>query len=330
MIKKISWGVLSTSKFAARATIPAIQKSKYSEVRAIASRDKERAAKLAAQLGIPKAYGSYEAILSDPEIDVVYNPLPNHLHVDWTLRALAAGKHVLCEKPIGLDHADARRLENAAKDYPKLKVMEAFMYRHHPQWRKVKELVNEKAVGEVKGVHSLYSYYNDDASNIRNIAEVGGGAMLDIGCYCTSLSRYVFDREPDRVLGRVEYDPKTAIDRLSSGTLDFGNGVATFTCGTQIQPYQRVNILGTKGRIELEIPFNAPNDRRTRIWLQRGGDVEEISFDVCDQYTIQADLFAEAIMNDADVPTPVSDGISNMRVIDAVKESSNKGEWIGL
>ena len=246
-MKKISWGILSTSKFAIRATIPATQKSKYSQVIAIASRDIDRARTVAAQLGIPKTFGSYEALLSDPEIDAIYIPVPNHLHVEWTLRALKAGKHVLCEKPLGLNYQDARRLEGAAKDYPDLKVMEAFMYRHHPQWKKVKELVDENAVGELKGVHTLYSYYNDDSSNIRNIVETGGGAMLDIGCYCTSLSRFIFGHEPQRVLGRVEYDPHTRIDRLASGFLDFGEGLGTFTCGTQLQPYQKVRYLEPGG-----------------------------------------------------------------------------------
>ncbi len=329
-MKKLAWGILSTSKFAARATIPATQKSKYSDVRAIASRDRKRAENLAAQLGIPKVFGSYEELVSDPELNVIYNPLPNHLHVDWTLKALKAGKHVLCEKPIALNYADARRLENVAKDYPKLKVMEAFMYRHHPQWQRVKELVRSGAIGEVKSIHALYSYYNDDTSNIRNKADFGGGGMLDIGCYCVSLSRFVFGREPVRVLGHVERDPNTRIDRFAAGTLDFGSGVATFSCGTQLQPYQRVNILGTKGRIELEIPFNAPKDRPTRIWLQKGGPVEEIQFEACDQYTIQADLFAEAIINGTDVPTPIADGIANMKVIDAVFESSDKNSWINI
>jgi len=326
----ISWGVLSTSKFAARATIPAMQKSKYSQVAAIASREIGPAQAAAARLGIPKAVGSYEALLSDPEIDAIYIPLPNYLHVEWTLKALKAGKHVLCEKPIGLNYEDARRLADAAKDFPNLKVMEAFMYRHHPQWKKVKELIEEKAIGEMVAVHSLYSYYNDDTTNIRNIVEAGGGAMLDIGCYCTSLSRYVFGSEPRRVMGRVEYDPKTKIDRLASGMLDFDRGIATFTCGTQMQPYQRVNIFGTKGRIELEIPFNAPNDRPCRIWLQRGGPVEKILFDICDQYTIQADLFAQAILTNGKVPTPLEDGIANMKVIDAVGESSRKSSWISF
>lgn len=330
MMEKISWGILSTSKFAMRATIPAMQKSKYSSVTAIASRDKARGEAVAAQLGIPKIHESYEALLSDPEIDAVYIPLPNHLHVDWTIKALKAGKHVLCEKPIGLSYSDASRLQDAAKDFPHLKVMEGFMYRHHPQWRKVKELLAQNAIGEVKGVHSLYSYYNVDASNIRNMAEIGGGAMLDIGCYCTSLSRYVFNFEPLRVLGRIEYDPQTKIDRLSSGVLDFGSGIASFTCGTQLQPYQRVNILGTHGRIELEIPFNAPNDRQCRIWLQKGQSIEDVSFDICDQYTIQADSFAQAILTNAKVFIPLSDGLANMRVIDAVRESAARGGWVKM
>lgn len=329
-MEKISWGILSTSKFAMKATIPATQKSKYSSVTAIASRDKARGEAVAAQLGIPKVYGSYEALLSDPEIDAVYIPLPNHLHVDWAIKALKAGKHVLCEKPLGLSYSDASRLENAAEDYPNLKVMEAFMYRHHPQWRKVKELVEQNAIGEVKVVHSVFSYYNVDTSNIRNVAETGGGAMLDIGCYCTSLSRYVFNSEPVRVLGRIEYDPQTKIDRLSSGVLDFGSGIATFTCGTQLQPYQRVNIFGTHGRIEIEIPFNAPNDRPCRIWLQKGESTEEISFDICDQYTIQADFFAQAILTNGKVFTPLADAMANMKVIDAVRESSARGGWINL
>lgn len=329
-MEKVSWGVLSTSKFAIRATIPAMQKSKYSSVVGIASRDRSRAETVAHQLGIPKTYGSYEALLSDPEIDAVYIPLPNHLHVDWTINSLKAGKHVLCEKPIGLSYSDASRLEKAVKNYPDLKVMEAFMYRHHPQWQKIKELTNQNAIGEIKGVHSLYSYYNIDPSNIRNIADIGGGAMLDIGCYCVSLSRFVYDREPVRVLGRIEFDPQTNIDRLSSGVLDFGGGVATFTCGTQIQPYQRVNIFGTSGRIELEIPFNAPNDRRCKTWLQKGQSMEEISFDICDQYTFQADYFAQAILTNGKVFTPLSDAMANMKVIDAVRESATRGRWVKI
>ncbi len=327
-MEKISWGVLSTSKFAMRATIPAMQKSRYSLVTAIASRDEARGKAVAGQLGIPKVYGSYESLISDPKIDAIYIPLPNHLHVEWTIKAMRAGKHVLCEKPIGLSYADASRLEKVVKEYPRLKVMEAFMYRHHPQWRRVRELIEQNAIGELKGVHSLYSYYNVDTSNIRNIAELGGGAMLDIGCYCTSLSRYIFDSEPLRVLGRIELDPQTKIDRLSSGLLEFAAGVATFTCGTQIQSYQRVNIFGTSGRIELEIPFNAPNDRRCRIWLQRGDSTEEITFDICDQYTIQADLFAEAILTNGSVFNPLSDAMANMKVIDAVRESAARGDWV--
>ena len=329
-MQKVTWGILGTSKFAARATIPAIQKSKSSRVMAIASRDIDRATAAGEQLGIPVSFGSYEALLADPTIDAIYIPLPNHLHVEWTLKSLQAGKHVLCEKPLGINYSDARRLENVGRDYPNLKVMEAFMYRHHPQWKKVKELVNEKTIGETLAIHSHFSYYNNDASNIRNIVDAGGGGMLDIGCYCISLSRYLFNREPTRVMGKIEYDPRTKIDRVAAGILDFDNGTATFTCGTQMQPYQHANILGSKGRIEIEIPFNAPNDRPSRIWMQKGGTNEEMIFQACDQYTIQADLFAGAVMTGGQVPLPLADGIANMKVLDAVKESSRKNGWIIL
>jgi predicted dehydrogenase len=330
LIKKISWGILSTSKFAARATIPATQRSKYSEVSAIASRDLERAKDAADKLGIPKVYGSYEDLLGDPSIDVVYNPLPNHLHVDWTLKSLEAGKHVLCEKPIALSYNDAMRLAAGVKEYPRLKVMEAFMYRHHPQWRKVKELIDQNAIGEIKRVHSVFAYFNDDPSNIRNKADFGGGAMLDIGCYSTSLSRFIFEREPIRVLGKVEYDLRTGTDKFAAGMFDFGDGIATFSCATQMQRYQKVDIHGTLGRIEIEIPFNPPIDRPTRIYLHRGESVEELSFEACDQYTIQSDLFAEAILNDGEVPTPLDDAFANMKVIDAVGESSRLGRLISI
>lgn len=327
---KLRWGILGTANIAVSKVIPAMQKSTMLEVAAIASRDLKRAQSAAERLRISNAYGSYEELLASPEVDAVYIPLPNHLHVPWSLKAIQAGKHVLCEKPIGLDYSDAKRLENVSKEFPRLKVMEAFMYRHHPQWVKVKELIAQKTIGEIKSVYSLFSYYNDDTSNIRNIAEAGGGAMLDIGCYCTSLSRFVFGREPERVMGHVENDPHTKVDRFASALLDFGSGTAAFSTGTQMQPYQTVDIHGTQGRIEMEIPFNAPNDQPTRIWLQKGGAKEELRFDVCDQYTIQADLFAEAILGDGSVPTPIEDALANMKVIDAVKESSIREGWVEL
>ena len=262
---RMRWGVLSTADIGVAKVIPAVQRSTVSAITAIASRDLEKAQAVAARLGIPKAYGSYDALLADPEIDAVYNPLPNHLHVPWSLKALEAGKHVLCEKPVALTAAEAQELADANARYPHLKVMEAFMYRFHPQWRRAQRLVADGAIGALRTVQSFFSYYLDDPTNIRNMAGIGGGGLMDVGCYNISLSRFLFGTEPRRVLGIVEVDPRFNTDRLASGILDFGRGTATFTCSTQLAPYQRVNIFGTEGRVEIEIPFNAPPDKPYRM-----------------------------------------------------------------
>lgn len=326
---KVRWGILSTADIGLKKVIPAMQQGQYCEIAAIASRNLETARAEAAKLGIPKAYGSYEELLADPEIEAVYNPMPNHLHVPWSIKALEAGKHVLCEKPVGLSAAEAQELVEAAKRHPHLKVMEAFMYRHHPQWRKAKQLVDEGKIGTLRTIQSFFSYYNADPNNIRNQAGIGGGGLMDIGCYNISLSRFIFGREPERVMGIVEYDPRFQTDRLASGILDFGDGTSTFTCSTQLANYQRVNIFGTQGRVEIEIPFNAPPDRPCRMWLQDESEgIEEILFDTCDQYTIQGDLFSQAILNDTPVPTPLEDAVANMKVIEAVTESARSGKWV--
>jgi predicted dehydrogenase len=327
---KVRWGQLSTANIGLRKVLPAMQKSQYCEIAAISSRDLKSARAAAVQLGIPKAYGSYEELLADPEIDAVYNPLPNHLHVPWSIKALEAGKHVLCEKPIAMSYPEAQTLLDAARQHPNLKVMEAFMYRHHPQWQRAKRLVNEGKIGELRTIHSFFSYYNVDPNNVRNIADIGGGGLFDIGCYTISLARFIFAREPERVCGIVEYDPEFKTDRLASAMLDFGVRTATFTTATQLTPYQRVNIYGTEGRVEIEIPFNAPPDRPCKIWHQHGDTIEQIVFPIVDQYTIQGDLFSQAILNDTPVPTPLEDAVNNMRVIDAVFESDRQRAWIQL
>lgn len=325
---KINWGVLSTAKIGTVKVIPAMQRGKYGTVAAIASRDLEKGRAIAAQLGIPRVHESYEALLADPEIHAVYNPLPNHLHVPWSIKALAAGKHVLCEKPIGLNVREAEELLAAAKKHPRLKIMEAFMYRHHPQWQKAKQLIAGGGIGELRTVQSLFSYWNVDPSNIRNKGDLGGGGLMDIGCYCISFARWLFESEPRRVLGIADFDPAFGTDRMTSGILDFGRGTSTFTCSTQLSPYQRINILGTTGRIEIEIPVNAPPDRPCRLWHQRGQAIEEIVFDTCDQYTIQGDLFARAILDDTPVPTPLEDAVNNMRVLETVLASARAGTWL--
>ncbi len=327
-VTKIRWGVLSTAAIGTQKVLPAMQTGRWCDVAAIASRNVDRAQAAARELGIARAYGSYEELLADETIDAVYNPLPNHLHVPWSIRALEAGKHVLCEKPIGLTSAEGRELVYAAAAHPDLKVMEAFMYRHHPQWQKARALVRNGAIGELRTIQSFFSYFNDDAANIRNQADIGGGGLMDIGCYPISLSRFIFEAEPERVSGIVEYDPQLKTDRIASVTMDFGNGTSTFTCSTQLAPYQRVNIFGTTGRVEIEIPFNAPPDRPCRMWHQHGEAIEEIELPVCDQYAIQGDLFARAILDDTPVPTPIADAVANMQVIEAVVESHQSGAWV--
>ena len=326
----VRWGILSTAKIGTEKVIPAMQQGELSRITAIASRDADRARAAADALGIPNSHGSYEDLLADPEIDAIYNPLPNHLHVSLSIQALEAGKHVLCEKPIGLTSQEGRQLVDAGAAHPELKLMEAFMYRHHPQWQRAKQIIAEGGVGELRTIQTAFAYYNDDGQNIRNIADIGGGGMMDIGCYAISLARFIFDAEPDRVVGIVEYDETFGTDRLASAMLDFGRGTSTFTCSTQLSPYQRVNIFGTTGRVEIEIPFNAPPDRPCLMWHETGGEIEQIEFPVCDQYTIQGELMSRAILDDTPVPTPITDAVANMQVIEAVFESGRSGGWVTL
>jgi predicted dehydrogenase len=331
MREKIRWGVLGAANIALKKVIPGMQGSRWCDVVAIASRDAGRARAAAEEVGLPKHYGSYEELLADPGIDAIYNPLPNHLHVPWSIRAAEAGKHVLCEKPIALNAAEARELL-AARDRTGVKIGEAFMVRTHPQWLRTREIVREGGIGELRAVVGAFSYFNRDPENIRNIAEWGGGALMDIGCYPIVASRLVFGAEPVRVSGLIERDPEMHVDRLTSALLEFPGGHALFTCSTQIIHFQRMQIVGTKGRIELEIPFNAPPDRPARILVDSTGDllgsgirIEE--FPICDQYGIQGDLFSRAILDGGEVPTPLEESVANMAVIDAVFRSAASGSW---
>ncbi|MCA9175897.1 MAG: Gfo/Idh/MocA family oxidoreductase [Planctomycetales bacterium] len=326
-MSKLRFGILSTAKIGTEKVIPAMQQGARCQVDAICSRDAERAAAAAQRLGIARSYGSYEELLADPEIDAIYNPLPNHLHVPWSIKALEAGKHVLCEKPIGLSADEGRELVAAAQQHPHLKVMEAFMYRHHPQWQRALQLVQDGSIGRLRTIQSFFSYYNDNASDIRNLSDIGGGGIMDIGCYPISLSRFIFGQLPRRVMAGIELHDKFQTDVLSSAIVEFDGGLSTFTCSTLLSKYQRVNIFGERGRIEIEIPFNAPPDRPCKMWLQRGDEIEEIQFPVCDQYTIQGDLFAAAVLDDTPVPTPLEDAVDNMLVIEALFASAKAGAW---
>ncbi len=329
----LRFGVLSTAKIGTAKVIPAMQRGKLTEVVAIASRSEDRARETAQQLGIPRFFGSYEALLRDAEIDAVYIPLPNDQHVRWSIRALEAGKHVLCEKPIGLSADEARQLLEASRRFPRLKVMEAFMYRHHPQWQKTKELIDGGRIGKLRTINTLFSFFNDDPANVRHEPAMGGGGLMDIRCDAISLSRWLFGHEPRRLIGWTQIDPRFQVDRLASGILEFGGadsgGNATFTCSMQVVPFQQVQILGSEGRIELaDVPFNAPTDRPCAIHLQHGEKSERIEFDPCNQYTIQGDLFARAVLENRPVPTPLEDAVRNMEVIEAVAASSASGHWI--
>ena len=328
---KVRWGVLGVAKIATEKVIPAMQRGERSAITAIASRDISRAEEAAQRLGIPKAYGSYEELLADPEIEAVYNPLPNHLHVAWSVKAAEAGKHVLCEKPISLTVADARELV-AARDRTRVKIQEAFMVRTHPQWLAALEVARSGRLGHVRAIQGIFSYSNLDPENIRNILEFGGGGLMDIGCYPITTSRFIFDEEPRRVLGLVERDPAMKIDRLASAILDFPSGQAIFTCSTQLVAYQRLHIYGTDGRVEIEIPFNAPPDRPCRIFIDDGSDlfgggIEIRELPTCDQYTIQGDLFSRAVREDSEVPIPLEDAVNNMAVIEAIFRSAETGRW---
>ena len=331
MERRIRWGVLGVARIAVDKVIPAMQQGELSEVTAIASRDGDKAKSAAAQLGLAKAYGSYEELIADPEIDAVYNPLPNHLHVPWSIRCAENGKHVLCEKPIALSVAETRELIRV-RDRTGVKIGEAFMARTHPQWLKTLELVRSGRIGELRAIGCFFSYNLTDPDNVRNVLEWGGGGLMDIGCYPITLSRMLFGAEPVRAAGLIERDPATKIDRLTSAILEYPSGQCIFSCGTQHVPYQRMHLFGTRGRIEVEIPFNAPPDRPTRLFVDDGsslfGDsivVEELP--VSDQYTIQGDLFSRAILEDGPVPVPLEDALKNMAVIEAVFRSAETGRW---
>jgi predicted dehydrogenase len=331
MPDKVRWGILGVARIATVKVIPAMQRGAYSDIVAIASRDLQKARSAAGDLGIPRAYGSYEQLLADPEIEAIYNPLPNHLHVPWSIRAAEAGKHVLCEKPVSMTVAECRTLIDA-RDRTGVKIGEAFMVRTHPQWLRARELVRSGEIGDLRAVMTAFSYNNRDPKNIRNVEEWGGGALMDIGCYPIHLSRFLFGEEPTRALGLIDRDPEMRIDRLTSAVLDFPAGQAVFTCSTQMVPYQRVQILGTRGRIEVEIPVNAPPNRPCRLWVDNGADLfggglRTEQLEISDQYTIQGDLFSKAVREAGEPPTPLEDSIRNMAVIEALFQSAREDAW---
>ncbi len=323
--------MLGVANIAVKKVIPAMQKGARSEVTAIASRNLTRAQEAAKSLNLAKAYGSYEELLADAEVDAIYNPLPNHLHLPWSIKAAEAGKHVLCEKPIAMSARETLTLIEA-RNKTGVKIGEAFMVRTHPEWLRAREIVGSGAIGELRAIMSAFSYFNRDPKNVRNVLQYGGGGVMDIGCYPITMSRFLFEREPARVVSLIDRDAETGIDRLSSALLDYAPGQAVFTCSTQMVPYQRMQIFGTKGRIEIEIPYNIPPDRPSRIFIDDGSELGGRSarteeFPTADQYTVQGDEFSRAIQEGGEVPVPLENALANMRVIDAVLRSGESGRW---
>jgi predicted dehydrogenase len=330
--RKVRWGVLGVASIAVRRVIPAMQMGEWSEITAIASRDSRKSDETARLLGIPKSYGSYAELLDDPEIEAIYNPLPNHLHVPWSIRAAQAGKHVLCEKPLGVNAAEVRTLLEQ-RDRSGVKIGEAFMVRTHPRWVRTRELVRGGRIGTLRLIAASFGYLNRDAKNVRNILEFGGGALLDLGCYAVTLSRFLFGEEPFRVLGMVERDPEMKIDRLTSALLEFRSGQSIFTCSTQLAYHRQIAFFGTKGRIEIQRPLNPASDQPSSILIDdhpsesTGQGITAEMIDACDQFTIQGDLFSRAIRNDGEVPVPLEDSVQNMATIDAIFRSAESGQW---
>jgi len=329
-MKKVNWGILSTAKIGREKVIPALQKGQHSQVSAIASRSLASAQKVATDLGIPKAYGSYEELLADPEIEAIYNPLPNDQHVPWTLAAARAGKHVLCEKPFSMNAPEAEQLREVAGQ---VHIMEAFMVRFHPQWQRARELVRSGALGELRTVQAFFSYFNRQSDNIRNRADVGGGALYDIGCYAVVAGRFLFEAEPLRVITLMDRDPDFQTDRTTSAMLDFGGGRRLdFTVSTQSVPFQRVQAIGTQQRLELVIPFNAPLGGTTDLLIDNGSVIGGVSAlrettTTCDMYTLQGDAFSQAVRGEIPLPYGLDDAICNMRIIDALFKSDQSGQW---
>ncbi|MBN4048444.1 Gfo/Idh/MocA family oxidoreductase [Flavobacteriaceae bacterium AH-315-O20] len=327
---KIKWGVLSTATIAVKHVIPAMLKSEYCEIIGIASRNKNKSGKIAKQFDIPSFYDDYQKLLDNKDIEAVYIPLPNHLHVAWAIKALQAGKHVLVEKPIALSSSDAEKLLKASLKYRNLKIMEAFMYKYHPQWIKVKKMINKGDIGELKTIQSSFSFFDDDAKSIVNKKEFGGGSLMDIGCYPISLSRFLFDAEPKSVMAQIKYDPKFKVDILSTVILDFDRGSSSFFSATQLIENQEVHIFGTKGSIKFETPFNPPPNKPVKIWLIRDDVKKEYEFERCDQYTLQADDFSLAILEDHKVRTDLKDAVNNMIIIEKIIESNKQEKRIYL
>jgi predicted dehydrogenase len=329
-MEKIKFGVLSTAQIGINHVIPAIIKSKNCELAAIASRRIQKAEKAGRQFDINTFYSNYDELLKDKNIDAVYIPLPNHLHTDWSLKALKAGKHVLCEKPFSLNSKDGQKVINFLKKPSKLVFMEAFMYGFHKQWSKARELLCDGKIGDIIDVKSTFTYFNNDPDNIRNKYLEGGGGLLDVGCYCINVTRMIYNEEPEMVFGKIKYDSGFGVDVYVKGMMKFNHGLASFSAGTKASPHEEVRIIGTKGMLTINHPFyGVPTmESNTTIHLCPNYG-EKISFEIEgeNQYMKMVDHFAESILNETPPKITLQNSINNMKVIDAIFASDKSGKW---
>jgi predicted dehydrogenase len=325
-MKPVAWGIMSVSVHYGLRVHTYLSKSPLVQLRGIASRSRQRAEEAARDLGIPRAYGSYEELLADREIEAVYIPLPNHMHAEWVKKAADAGKHVLCEKPFAMNAREAEQAFAHAKSKGVL-VMEAFMYRYHPQWKRAREIVKAGEIGAVQAVSTLFTYMLKDPKNIRNILAAGGGGIPDIGCYAVSSARFLIGQEPTRVISLVHRDPDLGTDVLASGILDFGTTRSMFTVGTQTYPWQRVDALGSGGALSVLLPFNAYPDSPLQVSVTTGLGTREVYTPPTDQYVEMFEAFSRAVREGGSAPTPPEDAVANMKVLDALFKSEKSGAW---
>lgn len=328
---KLKWGILGCASIAKRAVIPGVQQSRLNEVSAIASRDEEKAKKTAEELNIPKAYGSYEELLEDPTIDVIYVPLPNHLHKEWSIRAAEAGKHVLCEKPLALTEAEAAEMAEAAAKAG-IHLAEAFMYRHHPRYDMIKRLIDEGVIGDIRGIHSAFTFNSSgNHANVRFRKDWGGGSIYDIGCYPINAARLLLGKEPEAVTVQAYFSPDhDHVDMMASGLIEFADSVSlTFDCGMWAAFRNPLEIVGTEGIIEVPHAYTFP-EGSGHFFLTAKGDRKQIEVPHVNAYSEQADELADAVLAKKQLRFPITDAVRNMRVIDACLQSAHERTRVTL
>ncbi len=323
----LRWGILGAAKIARNRVIPAIQSSKNGIVTAIASRNPQNVEVYAEETGITRIYDNYDALISSSDIDVVYIPLPNHLHVPYAIKAARAGKHVLCEKPIALSATELQQLIKVQSETGML-IQEAFMVMSNPLWSKAKAMIQNGVVGELRTLSGNFSYMNTDPGNVRNVPEYGGGALMDIGCYLTLASLYFFDQDPVDSNGYQILDPEFGVDYLTSGAIEFPSGHAIITCSTQSMPQQSLILEGTTGRIRFEIPFSHPDDHPGVFYLDSGPDIFRLSSDrievpAFNHYRNHVEYFAEIVVGERQNHFDLEYSLRNMKLIDALMDKSS-------